>query len=113
MTFDKEKTMSEYRLFGVEMSPYSVKVRAYLRYKKIPHRWVVRSMDQMGEFGKYAKLPLVPCLVYPDGTGMQDSTPIMDRLETENPGMPVRIADPALDFLSALIEEYADEWCNK
>lgn len=105
--------MSEYRLFGIEMSPYSVKVRAYLRYKKIPHRWVVRSMDQMGEFGKYAKLPLVPCLVYPDGTGMQDSTPIMDKLEAENPGMPVRIADQALDFLSALIEEYADEWCNK
>lgn len=106
-------TQEEYRLFGVEMSPYSVKVRAYLRYKGIPHRWVVRSMDQMAEFGKYAKLPLVPCVACPDGTGLQDSTPIMEKLEAQFPEPAVRIADPALDFLSALIEEYADEWCNK
>ncbi|MFZ5756594.1 MAG: glutathione S-transferase family protein [Pseudomonadota bacterium] len=105
--------MSEYRLFGVEMSPYSVKVRAFLRYKAIPHRWVVRSMDTMAEFGKYAKLPLVPCLACPDGSGLQDSTPIMETLEEKHPETPVRIADPALDFLSALIEEYADEWGNK
>lgn len=105
--------MSEYRLFGVEMSPYSVKVRAFMRYKQIPHTWVVRSMDQMAEFGKYAKLPLVPCLACPDGTGLQDSTPIMEKLEAQFAQHPVHINDPALDFLAALIEEYADEWCNK
>ena len=105
--------MSEYQLFGMEMSPYSVKVRSFMRYKKIPHQWVVRSMDKMGEFGKYAKLPLVPCLACPDGTGLQDSTPIMDRLEAQLPAPAVRISDQTLDFLSALIEEYADEWCNK
>jgi len=105
--------MSEYRLFGVEMSPYSVKVRAFMRYKKIPHTWVVRSMDQMAEFGKYAKLPLVPCLACPDGSGLQDSTPIMEALEAQFPQPPVRAADPATDFLAALLEEFADEWCNK
>lgn len=105
--------MSEYRLFGVEMSPYSVKVRSYLRYKGIPHQWVVRSMDQMPEFGKYAKLPLIPCLACPDGTGLQDSTPIIEKLELQYPQPSVHPEDPALDFLSALIEEYADEWGNK
>lgn len=105
--------MSEYRLFGVEMSPYSVKVRSYLRYKGITHRWIVRSMDQMPEFGKYAKLPLIPCLACPDGTGLQDSTPIIEKLEQQFPQPAVRPEDPLLDFLSALIEEYADEWCNK
>lgn len=105
--------MSEYRLFGVEMSPYSVKVRAFMRYKQIPHTWVVRSMDQMAEFGKYAKLPLVPCLACPDGTGLQDSTPIMEKLEAQFPQVPVSIHDPALDFLAALLEEYSDEWGNK
>lgn len=105
--------MSEYRLFGAEMSPYSVKVRSYLRYKKIPHQWVVRSMDRMPEFNRYAKLPLVPCLACPDGSGLQDSTPIMEKLEAQFAAPPVRIADPLLDFVSALIEEYADEWLNK
>lgn len=105
--------MNEYRLYGVEMSPYSVKVRSCLRYKKIPHEWIVRSMDRMAEFNRHAKLPLVPCLACPDGSGLQDSTPIMEFLEDRYPEHPVRLGDPTLDFLSALIEEYADEWCNK
>lgn len=105
--------MNDYRLFGLEMSPYSVKVRAYLRYKGIPHQWVVRSMDQMAEFGKYAKLPLVPCLACPDGSGLQDSTPIIEALEQHFATPSLSVGDVALDFLSTLIEEYADEWCNK
>ncbi|MBI3798992.1 MAG: glutathione S-transferase family protein, partial [Deltaproteobacteria bacterium] len=32
-----------YRIFGAELSPYSVKVRSYCRYKGIPHRWIIRS----------------------------------------------------------------------
>ena len=32
-----------YRVFGSEFSPYSVKVRSYFRYKRIPHEWLVRS----------------------------------------------------------------------
>jgi hypothetical protein len=32
-----------YRIFGAEMSPYSVKVRSYSRYKGIPHRWILRN----------------------------------------------------------------------
>jgi hypothetical protein len=27
-----------YRIIGAEMSPYSVKVRSYFRYKAIPHQ---------------------------------------------------------------------------
>ena len=32
-----------YRIFGSELSPYSVKVRSYFRYKRIPHEWIVRG----------------------------------------------------------------------
>lgn len=37
--------MSEavFRIYGTEMSPYSVKVRSYFRCKCIPHRWVARN----------------------------------------------------------------------
>jgi hypothetical protein len=31
------------RIFGAEMSPYSVKVRSYFRYNAIPHQWVLRN----------------------------------------------------------------------
>ena len=35
--------MSVYRIFGSELSPYSVKVRSYFRYKGLPHEWLLRS----------------------------------------------------------------------
>lgn len=102
-----------YRIFGIELSPYSVKVRSYFRYKGIPHEWVVRHMGNMEEFQKYAKLPLVPLVITPEGTGLQDSTPILEQMERRFPEPPIDPPDAALGFLSALIEEYADEWGNK
>ncbi len=102
-----------YRVFGMELSPYSVKVRSYFRYKRIPHEWLVRSVDVMDEFNRYAKLPLIPLVVAPDGSAMQDSTPIIEKLEAVFPEPALQPADPVLAFLSALIEEYADEWGNK
>jgi glutathione S-transferase len=101
------------RLFGNELSPYSVKVRSYLRYKQIPHVWIVRDATNQEEFARHAKLPLIPLLVFPDGTSLQDSTPIIEHLETRHPEPSIHPADPTLAFLSALLEEYGDEWGNK
>jgi glutathione S-transferase len=102
-----------YRIFGAELSPYSVKVRSYFRYKRIPHEWVVRTVQNQAEFDRHAKLPLIPLVIAPDGTAMQDSTPIIERTEALHPEPSIHPADPALAFLSAMIEEYADEWGNK
>lgn len=102
-----------YRLFGAELSPYSVKVRSYFRYKGMPHEWVERNASNMEEFQRHARLPLIPLLLTPEGEALQDSTPIIERLERDHPEPPLDPADPALAFLSALLEEYADEWGNK
>ena len=102
-----------FRIFGSELSPYSVKVRSYFRYKKIPHEWVVRHMGRMAEFQKYAKLPLIPLVVTPEDQALQDSTPIVEHMERLFPDPSIHPADPALAFLSALLEEYGDEWGNK
>ena len=105
--------MKPYRLYGAELSPYSVKVRSVLRYKQLPHEWIVRSMDRMAEFQRYARLPLVPLLVDGNDQSLQDSTPIIEQLETLHPQQSIQAGDVAMDFLSALIEEFADEWLNK
>jgi glutathione S-transferase len=102
-----------YRIFGNELSPYSVKVRSYFRYKKLPHEWIVRTPAVEEEFARYAKLPLIPLVVTPDGRGLQDSTPIIEHFEAQHPEPSIHPPDAALSFLSALIEEYADEWGNK
>jgi glutathione S-transferase len=101
------------RLFGSELSPYSVKVRSYFRYKGIAHEWLPRSAANQAEFQKYAKLPLIPLVVTPEGEGVQDSTPIIERFEAAASGPSIVPDDPALAFVSALLEEYGDEWGNK
>ena len=85
-----------YRIFGAEVSPYSIKVRSYFRYKDIPHEWIVRDATQMEEFQKYAKLPLIPCVVDPDDQAMQDSTPIIEKVEAKHPEPSIHPDDPAL-----------------
>ena len=102
-----------YRIFGSELSPYSVKVRSYFRYKGIPHEWVVRSTLNQAEFDRHAKLPLIPLVLASDGTALQDSTPIIERIEALHPEPSIHPSDPATAFVSALVEEYADEWGNK
>ena len=101
------------RLFGVELSPYSLKVRSYFRYKKIRHEWVPRNSTNKPAFERFAKLPLVPLVVMPAGESMQDSTPIMEHFEKLHTNPSIFPVSPALAFLTALIEEYGDEWGNK
>ncbi len=102
-----------YRIFGAEISPYSVKVRSYCRYKNISHEWILRDASNMAEYQKYAKLPLIPLVITPEDEGLQDSTPILETLEALFPSPSIHPEDPATAFLSALLEEFGDEWGNK
>lgn len=104
-------------IVGNEGSPYSRKMRALLRYRQIPHRWMVRLGP---EYRTPPKTPVdvIPVLVWHDASGaateaMVDSTPQIRRLEREYAGRSVLHPDPALQFIDALIEDYADEWCTK
>ena len=101
-----------YRVFGSELSPYSIKVRSYFRYKQIPHAWLLRS-GNMEEYKKYARLPIVPAVATPEDEALQDSTPIMETMEAKFPEPSIHPGDPTLRFLSELIEEFGDEWGNK
>ncbi len=102
-----------YKIFGSELSPYSMKVRSYFRYKGIPHEWTRRGPSNQAEFQRHARLPLVPLVVTPDDEGIQDSTPIIEAMEARFPEPSIHPDDPALRFLSALVEEFGDEWGNK
>lgn len=101
-----------YTIFGVEESPYSVKVRSYFRYKNIPHNWKGRNEDNE-TYTQNARLPLVPLVVKPEGGAIQDSTPIIEAMEEEFPHPSIHPSEPAAKFASALIEEFGDEWGNK
>jgi glutathione S-transferase len=114
---DREQILREgiITLFGVPGSPYTRKMLAVLRYRRIPYRLILGS--QLTGNIPMAKPPLLPTFLLPGADGdleaVTDSTPLIDRFERQYPQRPVRPADPALRFIDALIEDYADEWLTK
>lgn len=102
-----------FRLYGAELSPYSLKVRSFLRLKGIEFEWLARTGARQEEFSRYAKKPLLPVLVDAEDNALQESSSIIDRLEAQFPEPSITPEEPALAFVAALIEDYADEWLNK
>ncbi len=103
-------------LLGAHSSPYSRKMRAVLRYRRIPHEWIVRGSGR--DDLPPAPVPVIPVLGWRDGDGgyrevMVDSSPQITRLEGEYAGRSIVPADPATAFLDFLLEDFADEWIAK
>jgi glutathione S-transferase len=58
-------------------------------------------------------MPIIPLVITPEGTGIQDSTPIIDAMEKLYPQPSIHPDDAVMRFISALVEEFGDEWGNK
>ena len=103
-----------YRLLGTLGSPYSMKLRAIMRYRRLPHDWVLRTARNRAETAD-VKPNLLPMLRYPGERRYRvDSTPLAYDLEARHPGQRSIIPDdPGLAFLSHLLEDMADEWLTK
>ncbi|MGQ7935401.1 glutathione S-transferase N-terminal domain-containing protein [Paraburkholderia sp. D1E] len=103
-------------LSGAPGSPYTRKMLAVLRYRRIPYRLLITGSDITASLPK-PKVELMPTFYLPGPGGeleaVVDSTPIICRLDAERKGRNVVPNDPALAFLDALIEDYADEWLTK
>ncbi len=105
--------MSAYRLFGAETSPYSLKVRSFLRYKGIAFEWITRSRETETDFRALARIATVPLLVSPDRPVSQESTRMLFALESAQPEPSATPEDASLAALSLILEDYGDEWLNK
>ncbi len=105
--------MADYQLFGAETSPFSVKVRAALRYKGADFEWIPRSRATETAFRALAAAPTVPLLVAPGRPASQDSTAMLAALEADRPEPATVPEDPACAALALVLEDYADEWLNK
>ena len=104
-------------LVGNTGSPYSRKMRAVLRYRHIPFRWLPK--DSRWHTGiPEVKVPIIPVLAFPDESGtyveaMTDSSPQIMLLEERYNDRSIIPPDPVIAFLDHLIEDYADEWLTK
>lgn len=111
--------MTPYKLVGAYASPYSRKMRAVLRYRRLPFRWISRGGRDDVDIPA-VPVALIPVLVTPapgsdtaGATSMIDSTFQIRHLETRHAERSVVPSDPALAFLDALVEDFADEWLTK
>lgn len=101
-----------YTIHGALGSPYSMKMRALMRYRRIVHVWN-HGMVAQGTALQKVKAPVIPVFEYPDGSFHNDSTPVAYDLESRHAGRSVIPPDPARAFLSHLLEDFADEWLTK
>src|SRR4029450_13471012 len=89
-------------IVGAPGSPYSRKLRAVLRYRRIPHVWVHRMSPESRGLPQ-PRVPLLPTVVTPTGPGgaleaRTDSTPLIRAFEREVAGRAVIPADPVVAF---------------
>ena len=113
--------MTAVELMGAPGSPYTRKMLALMRYRRIPYQisWQnFTSPDNITDKSRpKPKVPLLPTYYLPDENGetqaVTDSTPILRRLENEFEGRSVIPSDAVMAFLNWLMEDYADEWLTK
>jgi glutathione S-transferase len=104
-------------LMGVPGSPYTRKMLAVLRYRRIAYRLILGSHRNQPDGLPRSKVALLPTFFLPGLDGeleaVVDSTPIIRRLEAEFPQRAIVPPDPVMAFLDYLLEDYADEWLTK
>lgn len=103
--------MLSYRLLGSEASYYTGKVRAYLRYKGIAFEEIVASSRVYKEIIiPRTGVRYIPVLISPNDNAIQDTTDIIDFIESRFPDVSVYPETPRQKLTALLFELYADEW---
>lgn len=104
-------------IVGAIGSPYTRKLRAVLRYRRLPYQFIHQGSSEAAAQPR-PKVALLPQLILEDEAGQRvartDTSPLIRELERRFPHERTVIpGDPALAFLDALIEDYGDEWLTK
>ncbi len=104
----------KYQLIGGNGSPYSMKMRALLRYRQLAFTWHMRTPEFREQLA-HLRPQLIPILRLPeDSSYHMDSTFLIRLLEERHPDeRSVIPSDPGMAFLADLLEDLADEWATK
>ncbi|MCA6112677.1 glutathione S-transferase N-terminal domain-containing protein [Bradyrhizobium cenepequi] len=120
-------TTARYKLFGSIGSPYALKLRSLMRYKRLPFDWMPATLDWIPEDLPHPPLcdasnrklagltpRVVPAVYLPgDGSIRNESTTLAYLLDERHPERGVVPKDPVVAFCSDLLEDMADEWLVK
>lgn len=103
--------MRRNQLLGGEVSLYTGKVRAYLRFKNIPFEEVTATREVYKDvIVPRTGVRFIPVLISEDDVAIQDSTAIIDYLEQRYPAAAIYPKTPLQRLVALLFEVYGDEW---
>ena len=109
---------STLKLIGAPQSPYSRKMMAALRYRRIPFQWIrIGSPEAQG--CPKQKIPgMIPVLWFSHSdtskdTASLDSTFQLQHLESVFPERSLYPEDPVVNFFNLFLEDFGDEWLTK
>lgn len=104
-------------VLGVPGSPYTRKITALLRFRRIPFVLHWGNHDSPPADYPVPRVRLLPTVYRTSNEGereaLVDTTPLIRNLEMSYTQRSVIPENPALAFLCDLIEDYADEWLTK
>lgn len=97
------------KIYGSKISYYTGKLEAYLRYKGIAYE-ILSPFGHQKTIRMHVGANQLPVVERDDGRWMSDTTPILLQLEVEHPAPTILPANPVVNFIAHLMEDYADEW---
>ncbi|KAF4655687.1 hypothetical protein FOL47_009333 [Perkinsus chesapeaki] len=108
----------QFTLYGSNASPYSCKMRALMRYRRLPFNWVILNPMEIPSHPnpniRSLKARVIPILEWPDGRVLNDSTVIIEALDADFPrSRDVLPRDASQRFMVKLLEDFFDEWFMK
>jgi len=100
-----------YLLYGWEHSLFSGKMPGYLRYKGIKFEERIATPEVFEKIIiPFVGSPIMPALETPSGELVQDTTDIIDFLETRYPEVSIYPTGPRQKLAAYLLELYGSDW---
>lgn len=102
--------MGVYEHYALEMSLYSGKTRAYLRYKALPHLERPVRLWTGFRLQRIVGALVIPVLRTPEGEWLQDTAHIIDSLEHRHPDAAILPSTPRQRLAAHWLELWGDEF---
>lgn len=99
-----------YTLVGQELSMFTRKLEAQLRYQKIPYQWQYKSQANTAEIDARAGTRFIPVLVTPDGWIVGDTISLGPFLHDRFHEIPVIPKTPAQRGACFVLEDFFNHW---
>lgn len=99
-----------YTLIGTELSMFTRKLEAQLRYQKLPHEWQFKTLERTPDLEGRAGTRFIPLLGTPDGWLINDTIAIGPMLSDRFPAQSVLPSTPVQRAASFVIEDFFNHW---